>query len=56
MGAIPPNPEKNKLVIEAKAKKDNWQGQYLPFGNIHYMSLAIGCCIGAIATVIALSI
>jgi len=47
-----PNPgvKNNKSKIEKLGNVDNWEGKYVPFGRVDYMSLFIGICVGAALT------
>ena len=43
-----PNPgvKNNKSKIDKLGTADNWEGKYLSFGSVDYMSLFIGVCVG----------
>jgi len=47
-----PNPgvKNNKTKIEKLGCADNWEGKYISFGSVDYMSVAIGICVGVALT------
>lgn len=50
MGCPNPGVKNNKSKIEKLGNVDNWEGKYIAFGSVDYMSLAIGICVGVALT------
>lgn len=50
MACPSPKLKNNKQKIEIQATSDNWEGKYVSYGSVDYMSLFIGICVGVTLT------